>query len=210
MLGKSMIAAVAGVLLFLGAASPMAWAQGVGPGSPTDTDHLLQPVASIPEDHIDWATIIGSAAVPVGVELDPTGPAWTKHFQTENGSLITVTNGVVWIAENLLVSGSVPWTGWHSEIVTDGFVWYAGGSSPTFALIVGGTPIAVTVQTSGSSLDATFPALLPGTPVRLYQKFAWSQETPFDGVIDMCQYPVPEPISLVSLAALFFVSYRKR
>jgi len=210
MLGKSMIVAVAGVLLFLGAASPMAWAQGVGPGSPTDTSHVLQPVASFPEDPIDWAATIGSTSAPIEVELDPGGPAWGKHLQTENGSSITATYGVVRIEENLVVSGSAPWAGWHSEIVTDGFVWYTGGWSPTFTIMAGGALITADVRISGAGLDATFPALSPGTPVRLFQKFVWSQETPFDGVIDVCQYPVPEPTSLLSLTTLFFVSYRKR
>jgi hypothetical protein len=147
-------------LMLLAAATRTALTQGVGGGSPTDTSHTLHLVASIPEDPTDWSTRIGTAAAPIGVQLDPSGPVWSKHFQTQNGRPIGggVTGPIVGIEENLLVGGSISWTGWHSDLATGGFIWYTGpgGTLPPFRLRVNDLPVPVTFAITGSSLDVSF------------------------------------------------------
>jgi hypothetical protein len=170
-------------------------------------------VISFPEDPVDWFTRIGTTGARIGVELSPVGPAWSKHLQTQNGLPIggDATGPILGIEENLLVSGAIPWTGWHSEITTTGFVWWTGGQFvPVPSLLANGLPVQVTFAMSGQSLDLTFPPLVPGTTVTLFQKFGWPQDISFAGTIELRQFSVPEPASVLGLSALFPVSHRRR
>jgi hypothetical protein len=194
-------------------APPMVSGQGVGGDSPTNTSHVLQHVFYIPEDPINWATTIGTVSAPVRVSLDPAGPPWVKHLQTENDTPIGERTGpIVGIEENLMVGGSISWTGWHSDLATSGFIWYTGpgGTLPPFRLRVNDVPVPVTFAINGSSLDVSFPPIAPGSTVNIVQKFGWPHPIPFIGTIEMHQYPTPEPHSALGAMFLLLVLHRRR
>lgn len=206
------------VLMFtiLGGVGPAVLGQGVGGNSPTDTSHVLTSIFS-GDDFFppSWRTIIGTMIDPISVELDPAGPAWVKHLQTQDMAPINPISGIIVAHEYLMVGGSRPWTGLHMEINTDGFIWFPYSTfpdpSPMFKMLADGLPVPFTIQLDGGKLDVSFPPLTPGTTVTIEQKFAWwIQDTPFTGSIEMREYPVPEPASLVGLGLLFLISQRRR
>jgi hypothetical protein len=128
MLRESVVTVVVGLMPFLAVASPMAFGQGVGGSSPTDTSHVLSPGFGMPEPPVNWQSVVGTISTPVGVELDPTGPAWVQHFQTEGGVLIN-PDRYIQITENLIVIGDTPWTGWHVELTNPDFHWFDWGGA---------------------------------------------------------------------------------
>ncbi len=200
MSGKWIAAVAAGVAMFLGAASPMAFGQGVGGSSPTDTSHVLSRGFGIPEPPVDWQSVVGTSLAPVGVELDPVGPAWIQHFQTEGGAPINADR-YIQITEDLVVTGDTPWTGWHVEPANPDFRWFdwgGGGWGHAFVAIVNGVLLATDVQyASPGILDATFPAIGPGDEVRFIYYFRRDSVNPVSDSFDIHQYPTPEPTALL-------------
>lgn len=217
MLRRSVVTVVVGLVPFLAVASPMAFGQGVGGSSPTGTSHVLD---LLPPPYLEgiaiWEGTIGAPATPVPVELDASGPAWTKSFQTANGDAIIPITTSIRVYENLMVTGSACWTGWHAELAP-GFLWHTGGqgvfSPPPIGVMVNGSPIQADYQVTEarSVLDASFPSLLPGTEVLFQFNFTWSGAAPFTGTFDMSQYPTPEPTTVVFMAiAATFILRRHR
>jgi hypothetical protein len=207
-----MLTRVSRALLFtiLGATGPTALGQGVNPAtSPTNTNH---PLTAQPSS--DWLAGIGLFAPPVGVELDPNGPVWTCHIQPPSGADINSSNAIRFMA-NLAVAGDRPWTGWHVDLPS-GFVWYDDelGIWPLQAIGLqangSAVPVSYQLTNGGANVDATFPALAPGTQVSMVLNFHWSEPTPYTGSFDLHQAPVPEPVSLFGFAFLFLLYRGKR
>lgn len=208
------------VLMFtiLGVVGPMAFGQGVGVGSPTDTNHFLQ---LLPPPYLEgvaiWQGGVGSLAVPVGVGLDPNGPAWTKHLQTQNGEPLASLATSIQFWEILLVTGDETWTGWHAELAP-GFKWHTGGlgifsPAPVVAIIDdlnNSLPVNYQLSESASKLDFTFPAVAPGAKVGFQFAFYRSEPTPFVGTFEMRQYPTPEPATLILIGAAGAFITRRR
>jgi hypothetical protein len=157
-----------------------------------------------------WNATIGTGDLPVPVALDPTGPAWGKHFQTLDNSPIDVYNGILSLNETLTVSGSEAWTGWHAEFITPGFIWLDTPPYSALAILANGSLLPLTYGITGAGIDATFAPLVPGTRVELFLKFAWPDTTAFTGSIDMRQYPVPEPLSLLGFTFFFLILGKRR
>jgi hypothetical protein len=207
------------VLVFtvLGALGPAALGQGVDPDtSPTDTNHVLIPFGSGEGAQAGgWESIIGTPSNPVFVELDPTGPVWLKHLTTQDAASISYLDGVVRVEENLLVGGGLSWTGWHTQVDTEGFrsrywIWFPQ-VGPAFTIVANGSAVPANITMLDTGYDVTFPPLQPGTNVTIVQEFVWSdQAMPFTGTIQMHQYPTPEPATLafLALAGLFFTRHR--
>jgi hypothetical protein len=206
----------------LGALGPVALGQGVNPDtSPTDTSHILTLFSSGEGGQSGgWRTVIGTPSDPVFVELDPTGPVWLKHLTTQDDAPISYYGQVVRLEENLLVGGSLPWTGWHSQADTEGFrshywtpLWPPYQAVPAFTIRADGSNVPADISMSNTGYDITFPALQPGTNVTIIQEFVWSdQAMPFTGTIQMHQYPTPEPATLAftALTGLFITRRRSR
>jgi hypothetical protein len=191
------------MFMFLGVGGSMALGQGVNPATtPTNTSHLLYLSPSQVEGVNIWSGFVGSTTSYTPVELDPVGPAWTKHLQTNDGSPIAATVARIAVVERLHVTGPYPWTGWHSEL-DPGFRWNGVldvTMQPPFAMTVNGVTSFGNYHVSGSTLDVTFPAISPGTDVTLGFMFGWSDSVPFTGSLQMREYPTPEPATLILMA----------
>lgn len=188
----------------------VAFGQGVGGVTPIETSHLLKPTGgSIPEHMVHWYASVGAVDSPITVELDPIGPAWVQHYQTQDGDPID-TNRAVEISENLIVGGDIPWTGWHVELANPDFIWLDSLLSGPFTLVVNGSGIPVALQRSPSSLDVTFPSLSPGTAVEIIYYFGRASAEPPSNSFDIRQFPVPEPTSLAGAAIAGAFCIRRR
>ena len=194
-----------------------AWGQGVGGNSPTQSSHSIQVVPAIPEAVYTWAGDVGTINSPVGVELDPSGPAWTKEFQPDTTFFPSIQpQQVALIAEYLIVEGDLPWTGWSMDIVTSGFEWFPrtlGGYSSA-AIDAGGDPIFVHGQLASldpSRVDFSFDSIPAGTTVRISAYVRYAGTEPFTGDVELRQYPTPEPASALMLISLLALTpFRRR
>ncbi len=179
-----------------------AFGQGVNPAnSPTDTTHVLQSVRPFPDELTTWASSIGTSASPVSVELDPAGPVWVKHFQTQTGEPITRMGTSIRLLETLVVGGSTEWSGWHTELPS-GFQWPTSTGffpPPPIEATVSGVPLPLTYTVSGTSLDSILPPAMPGTQVTFRFAFFWTDPTPLSAPFEIREYPTPEPTTVTVL-----------
>jgi len=194
------------------AASPMAMAQGVGNiGSlPTQFETTNPPNGWVVAD---------PAGNPIPVELDPTGPVWSKSFTGPNGGPFAqpAFGPPLSVMEVLTVSGNLPWTDWHEDVVgidasgtlDPGWVW----TNP-FVLVNGVPAAGLTVNGVGtSSLDFYFNPIAPGSLVQIRKALVYNglPGTTFIGTLAIHEYPTPEPatLGLAGLGSLLFLRRRR-
>jgi hypothetical protein len=174
-------------------------AQGVGPGGPFDTTYPLQSRVSVPEDPTYWGAAVGSSSDPVAVALDPLGPVWTKHVQTQPGMTILPGHRVL-LTEYLTITGEREWTGWQERILTENFAWVdylttlRVAGSPAPGLSIDYTPPGAP---PGSGVAFSFDALTPGTQLEIRTRLVYTGSQPFSGSIVVQEFPTPEPASAV-------------
>jgi len=111
-------------LMVVAAPTSLALAQGVGDGSPTNTQHTFS---------ADGVWYVGGPQDPFGpggayqVSLDPNGPTWRKTLlNSPKGPM--EGPGILHIHEFIEivppVTGSqTPWEDWHETFITPGWKW---------------------------------------------------------------------------------------
>jgi hypothetical protein len=115
-------------------------------------------------------------------------------------------------------SGSVPWTDWHEEIVTEGWTWMG---DPHIEMFGGGIAHGFSSGiVDGNMVDFSFfESMIPGTHLEVGSKYLVYDQLdqglpPHTGPIVIHQYPtVPEPGTLALAcigAAGFTVCIRRR
>jgi hypothetical protein len=171
---------------------------------------------------------IGSDGDPADVILDPNAGPWIKNLHNANGGPVSADDTgftapqsyslVEWIH----IAGQRSWTDFHEEVITPG--WNIGGlmqiSQGGELLPVPGLNVMLmdTVWPErGGAVWFTFDPLPPSTVLKLSKTLSWVgnpgvQGDLFNGVIQLAQYPTPEPasIALVALAAIGLVGCRRR
>ncbi len=201
---------VASIMLF---ASQSVFAQGVGNlGSlPTHFETTNPPSG--------WTVV--SSTGPIPVVLDPTGPVWGKAFTGPNGSNFfypptSPNNPPLAVNELLQVSGNLPWTDWHEEVIgidasgapDYGWTW----ANPV--IYVGGLPApGLTVTGVGTNLlTFDFDPILPGTIVNIRKELVYTglPGATFIGTLAVHEYPTPEPASLALLVFGGVLALRRR
>ena len=191
---------------------PLSLGQGVGPNGPSETEHVLESVLSIPEDPVDWAGAVGSADTPVVFGLDPAGLPWVTHFRTEPVAVIQ-SNQIVELSERIAIGGDLPWTRWEEEILTAEFDWIVGGLPGSSLLADGAIPPGSMIEhlprspAHGARLRFSFDALGLGTQLWIVKKLVYTGAEPFEGVLSIREFPVPEPTTglLVVLAGAWLL-----
>lgn len=206
------------VALTLGAVQNVA-AQGVGPGSPTDTSHLFNPDGTW---YIGGPNDPGNNGMPYPVSLDPNGPMWRKTlFGSPDGP--TGGPGVLHVHEVIQIVPIpgvpiFPWADWHEIIHTPGWgwgdamIWFAG--DPTMAPIPG---LTFMIGDDGRSIwfdfDPIFPDPTQPIVIEIWKDLIWLGPEPYiPGMpIEVWEYPTPAPgTGVAALAACGLVTLRRR
>lgn len=192
-------------------AAQAALAQGVGNiGSlPTQFETTNPPSGWIVAD---------PAGGPIPVELNPSGPQWSKAFTGPNGGPFAhpAFGPALPVQEFLVIGGNLPWTDWHEDVMgidangtpDPGWVW----ANPT--LLVGGLPApGLTVTGAGTnSINFYFNPLAPGTSVIIRKQLVYNglPGTVFNGTLAIHEYPTPEPATVGLLAVGALAMLRRR
>jgi hypothetical protein len=183
-------------LLALGSLCESVSAQGVAGG--LVTFHTLQPGPQV---------IIGNAATPILIDLDPTGPAWFKNvgdpfLNAPGPSVVTMT-------ETIQNVGTEAWGDWHE------FLFPApSGLPPHFwtnvvGLSVNGNPIGFTANGLGGQTLDLFnfsQPVMPGDIFTIQKQLQVAGTANVSGAfLRISEYPtphVPEPgcLTLVAMA----------
>lgn len=207
-------------LIVLLVAHSLVVAQGVGPGSPTETFHELAPITQLPEDPPLWRANVGLLGDPLSVSLDAASPVWTKRFHALDGySPIHAGDNLI-LSEAFTISGDQPWTGWRAYSANPDLEWIVGGYIGT---IGGGTNfealdiplLEVTIESMpadplpGFWLNFSFPPLYPGTGVLITMHMEYQELEPLE-VFSVTQFPVPEPSSAVLMGLAVATLLRRR
>ena len=66
--------------------------------------------------------VASSAGTPIPVQLNPTGPAWSKNFTGPNGGSFfypptSPSNPPLPVTELLQVAGNLPWSDLHEDVM---------------------------------------------------------------------------------------------
>jgi hypothetical protein len=197
------------MLTVLGGIAPVVVAQGVGGDTPIDTTLLLHRIPQAEGGIFDpplWAAELGFDT-PVSVTLDPQGSPWNLHLATAASSIAPGDH--VFLIQSLVVGGSPSWTGWHEEVNTSGFSWIRGsthtvGQTPKFKLgdYLGPSPSDLSSEVMPNSISFSFGSLPPGTGIYTVTEMVYTGTDPFQGSVDVVQYPIPEPGTITVAIAL--------
>jgi len=143
---------------------------------------------------------------PIEILHDESAGPWTKYLSF-SGSMPLV--GFEYnIAEFIRVSGTDPWTGWNTEIITEGWTF---NDAQLFAPYFGASnepPGLLTFPSSdGKSVSFTFDPITPDVDLILNMslKIVWDS-TSFGDYVEIRQYPlgqtpVPEPATMLLLGS---------
>lgn len=181
---------------------------GARGNSPTETSYTLTaPYQPDPITH--WVGYVGSLQSRIGVELDPAGPTWLKHFSTgEPGTpLIPVLN--LRLSEYLVIAEGPSWTGWTMQTDAPNYEWELG----TFPFLTniranGAVLSGLSITPDGDSLRFTFDPLPPGTRIDITAYLRYTGGDVFNP-IDVRQLPTPEPTTLLSFILLSCLTRRR-
>jgi hypothetical protein len=169
--------------------------QGVGNLSALPT---LFPVS--PPDRFD--VFDPATGGPISVVLDPQGGPWVKGLDL--GPIVAQPGQLFTLHEVLQVGGNLPWTDWHEQFLTPNFTWLA----PAGLLVNGAPPVNLVISAlPGSTIDFTWAnAAGPGSIVDITKTFTYTGPpgTAYQGVIDLAEFPTPEPgtLGLLGLGGL--------
>jgi hypothetical protein len=188
--------------LTLLAMSSTAWAQGTATGP--FTSHFVTPGPEV---------LVGDAANPIPIDLDPTGSPWFKSITDPNG-LITSTTALS-MTETILNVGTEPWFDWHQVILPNA----AGVPSSTWLsvdLLINGSPITFSSTGLGTAIldvDTFSQPVLPGDILTIQNVVeVFPVPPPSTGaILRLQQFPTPEPASagLIGLGALTLLGKRR-
>jgi hypothetical protein len=183
-------------LLALGSLCQSVSAQGVAGG--LVTNHILQPGPQV---------IIGNAATPIPIDLDPTGPAWFKNV----GDPLLNAPGpsIVTLIETIQNVGTEAWGDWHEHLFPA-----PAGLPPHFwtsvvGLSVNGNPIGFTATGLGTQtldLNNFSQPVMPGDIFTIQKQLQVAGTANVSGAfLRISQYPtphIPEPscLALVAMA----------
>jgi hypothetical protein len=181
-------------------------AQGVGnPGS-------LPTILPMNSSGTGWDIGIPTA---LPVVRDPLGPAWQKILVGQNFLPVTANAGqTYYLHESLVVSGNLPWSDWHEDILTPNWDWTGAqiliNNSVPAGLVVNNIPGNAG---QGGSISFLFNSVAPGSVVDIYKQLTYSTNPavpPFSSKIVVNEYPTPEPASLSLLALGGLAVLRRR
>lgn len=199
-LTQTILIPVVTIGLFMFTSSALAQGTATGP----NTSHNVDPGPGV---------LIGSPINPIPIDLDPTGPPWTKTIFDPN--FLTLSGGPLNLNETILNVGTEPWYDWHEHILPDATGAVPGLWTSVF-MSVNGNPItfnAVGLGTPNLWLDTFSQPILPGDVLNVRKIIDVYPGTP--GVpnqpIVIAEYPTPEPASLalLSLGSLAVLGRRK-
>ncbi len=183
---------------------------------------LAQGVAGDPatahDIDIGPAVLIGSAASPMPIDLDPTAQPWTKSFFDPKA--LVAGNVTVDIIETIQNVGTESWADWHEHIIGDP----ASATAPSFwssvvSLQINGSPItfiATGIGTKDLWLDTFSQPVLPSDILTIHK-----QVDVFNGpglgsapLIRLQEFPspvIPEPgsLSLVVVSSLVLIGMKR-
>ena len=154
--------------------------------------------------------VIGDAANPFPIALDPNGQPWTKNISDPN--LLMINGGILDIVETIINVGNEPWFDWHEHILPDpnGVV---PGLWVSVSLSINGNPIGFNQMGIGTLdlwLDTFSSPVLPGDILEIRKQVdAFSTSALFTMTIE--EYPTPEPASaaLIVLGSLTLLGKRR-
>jgi len=184
------------------AVAQIAVAQGVGNLSslPTQFETPIPPTGWLVAD---------ATGAPIPVSLDPTGPVWGKVFTGPNGGPFSYPAFAppLPVQELLLVSGTLPWTDWHEDVLDPNWAW----ANPTI-LVNGVVPTGLTISLSGGSLSYYFDPVAPGSVIDIRKDLVYNglPGTTFIGTLPIHEYPTPEPASLSLFCVGGLCAFRRR
>ena len=193
------------------AASPMAFAQGVGNiGSlPTQFQTGTPPNG--------WTVI--SSTGPIPVVLDPNGPAWGKAFTGPNGGSFMQPGAggpALPVTEVLQVAGNRPWTDWPEEVIgadAAGAPDYGWSWVNPSILVNGVTPGGLTITGVGTNnLSFFFNPVAPGSVVQIRKDLVYNgiPGAAFVGTLAVHEYPTPEPATVGLMGIGSLLMWRRR
>jgi hypothetical protein len=179
-----------------------AFAQGTATGP--FTSHFITPGPEV---------LIGDAANPIPIDLDPAGLPWSKSITDPNG-LITTTTPLD-MTETIINVGTEPWLDWHQLILPNA----AGLPNSTWLgvnLLINGSAIgfnAVGLGTSTLWLDTFSQPVLPGDVLTIQNVVEVFPVLPPNtgAILRLQQFPTPEPASaaLIGLGTLTLLGKRR-
>ncbi len=158
--------------------------------------------------------IIGDAASPILIDLDPAGQPWTKSITDPNG-LIT-GGGLLGIVETIVNAGNEPWFDWH-EHISPAQPGIPASTWSSVSLFVNGSSIgfnALGLGTPDLWLDTFSQPVLPGD-ILVIQKQAdvppLGSGIPGGPMLRISEYPTPEPASaaVMGIGSLLLMARRK-
>lgn len=159
--------------------------------------------------------IVDATGGPVPVVRDPNGPPWIKSLNDPNGGPLVAQPGFSsQVHEFLQVSGNLPWTDWHEDILDPGWSWV-----PVFINVNGGPASNLQIfntpgtTTTGGSISYVFDPVFPGSTVEILKRLVFNAGVPGTvhiGSVRVAEYPTPEPASLACLALGGLMLMRKR
>ncbi len=192
------------IVAFTLAVSQAALAQGVGNLGSLPT----QFATSTPPN--GW-TVIDATGAPIPVVLDPAGPVWGKNFTGPNGGPFSypALAPPLPVQELLVVSGNLPWTDWHEQLLDPNWSW----ANPTI-LVNGAPPPGLTISLSGGNLSYFFNPVAPGSLIDIRKDLVYNgvPGTVFSGTLPIHEYPtgVPEPASISLFCIGGLLALRRR
>ena len=219
--------AIVAAMVVVAAPASLAMAQGVGDGSPTDTQHTFS---------ADGVWYVGGPQAPFGpggaypVSLDPNGPVWTKTLLNSPQGPVGGP-GILHIHEFIEIvpptTGALtPWEDWHETFITPGWKWadfsisiYGFDGFLTDDVMQPVAGLNYMISPDGVSIWFDFDPISPGTinePVVIeiwksleYDSMIGGPYMPGAPII-LEEYPTPTPGAMSLLGVGVIAALRRR